>query len=277
MSTTSAPGGPAGPGTTAEPVLQVTDIRKYYGAVHAVDGCSMAVPQGAIVGLIGPNGSGKSTFIEVLSGLVPSDSGRILLNGTDITRMAPYHRARLGLRRTFQASRLWMHLSVAENLLASTPPRGRDSFWRTYLRPGAVGRAEADSSVVAAEVLERFGLIQMRDQPAAVLSGGQGRLLEFARILVSGATVALLDEPLAGVNPVMAESVISGIRDLQRSGISVLLVEHNLGAVEELCDPIYGMSEGRIAVSGSMREITASTFFADAYIGASRSAGTDRS
>ena len=273
MSGTSAQASPAGNGGPAEPVLQVTDIRKFYGAVHAVDGCSMVVPTGAIVGLIGPNGSGKSTFIEVLSGLVPADSGRILLQGTDITRTAPHQRARLGLRRTFQASRLWMHLSVAENLLASTPPRGRDSFWRTYLRPGAVRQAEADSAAVAAEVLERFGLIQMRDQPAAVLSGGQGRLLEFARILVSGATVALLDEPLAGVNPVMAEAVISGIREMQRRGISVLLVEHNLEAVEELCDTVYGMSEGRMIISGSMQDIAGSAFFSEAYLGTTRAGG----
>jgi branched-chain amino acid transport system ATP-binding protein len=115
--------------------------------------------------------------------------------------------------------------------------------------------------------LRKFGLTDMEDRPAAVLSGGQGRLLEFARIMVSGATVALLDEPLAGVNPVMAESVISGIRELRRHGLAVLLVEHNLEAVERLCDITYGMSQGRIEISGSMAEITSSPFFAEAYLG----------
>jgi branched-chain amino acid transport system ATP-binding protein len=113
----------------------------------------------------------------------------------------------------------------------------------------------------------------MRDQPAGVLSGGQGRLLEFARILVSGATAALLDEPLAGVNPVMAESVITGIRELQRRGISVLLVEHNLEAVEELCDTVYGMSEGRMITSGSMQDIAGSAFFSEAYLGSTQAGG----
>jgi branched-chain amino acid transport system ATP-binding protein len=255
------------------PAIQVAELRKSFGAIRAVDGCSLSVPDRAIVGLIGPNGSGKSTFIEVLSGLVHGDGGRVLLHGQDISRMAPHERARLGLRRTFQASRLWMHLSVAENLLAATPPRGRDKLWRTYLRSRAVRAAEAESAEVVAAVLDRFGLADMRDQPAAVLSGGQARLLEFARILVSGATVALLDEPLAGVNPVMAESVISGVRELQRRGLSVLLVEHNLEAVEELCDTVYGMSEGQMLISGSMQEITASAFFSDAYLGSARTGG----
>jgi branched-chain amino acid transport system ATP-binding protein len=269
--TGSEPGASADGG--AVPALQVEDLRKSFGAIRAVDGCSMSVPDRAIVGLIGPNGSGKSTFIEVLSGLQRGDSGRILLFGRDISRMAPHERARLGLRRTFQASRLWMHLSVAENLLAATPPQGRDKLWRTYLRIKSVRQAEADSALVVADVLDRFGLADMRDQPAAVLSGGQGRLLEFARILVSGATAALLDEPLAGVNPVMAESVIAGIRELQRRGLSVLLVEHHLEAVEELCDIVYGMSEGRMVISGSMAEISESAFFSDAYLGSARAGG----
>jgi ABC-type branched-subunit amino acid transport system ATPase component len=264
--------GPAGDGPAA-PALEVQELTKSFGAIRAVDGCSLSVPANTIVGLIGPNGSGKSTFIEVLSGLLRGDSGRVLLNGTDMSRMPPHERARLGLRRTFQASRLWMHLSVAENLLAATPPRGRDKLWRTYLRSRTVRAAEAESALVVAGVLERFGLSDMRDQPAGVLSGGQGRLLEFARILVSGATAALLDEPLAGVNPVMAESVITGIRELQRRGISVLLVEHNLEAVEELCDTVYGMSEGRMITSGSMQDIAGSAFFSEAYLGSTQAGG----
>ena len=257
----------AGPGSTSVPALQIVDLRKSFGAVRAVDGCSLTVPDGTITGLIGPNGSGKSTVIEVISGLQRGDGGSILLHGTEISRMPPHQRARLGLRRTFQASRLWMNISVAENLLAATPPMGRDKLWRTYFRRRSVHEAEQNSAVVVAETLDRFGLADMRDKPAAVLSGGQGRLLEFARIMVSGATVALLDEPLAGVNPVMAESVISGIRELHRHGLSILLVEHNLEAVERLCDSIHGMSQGRIAVTGAMQEIAASPFFADAYLG----------
>jgi ABC-type branched-subunit amino acid transport system ATPase component len=255
------------PADRRTPALDVVELRKSYGAVKAVDGVSLTVPEGAIVGLIGPNGSGKSTFIEVVSGIASGDGGKVLLHGTDVSRMAIHHRAKLGLRRTFQASRLWPRLTVAENLLAATPPAGRDKLWRTYFRPGAVREAESRSVGEVIETLRAFGLSDMRDLPANVLSGGQGRLLEFARIMVSGATVALLDEPLAGVNPVMAESVITGVRELRRHGLSVLLVEHNLEAVERLCDTVYGMSEGHLAISGSMREISSSSFFADAYLG----------
>jgi branched-chain amino acid transport system ATP-binding protein len=253
--------------------LEVRNVRKSFGAVHAVDGCSIDVPEGDIIGLIGPNGSGKSTLIETISGLTRCDSGSIVLRGVDIGGLAPHRRARLGLRRTFQASRLWMQMSVAENLLAATPQRGRDRLWRTYFRTGAVAEAEARSSVVVSDVLDRFGLADLRDQAAGTLSGGQGRLLEFARILVSEATVALLDEPLAGVNPVMAASVISGIAELKRNGISILLVEHNLSAVEDLCTSVYGMSQGKVVIHGSMDEIADSAFFAEAYIGTPRLAG----
>jgi ABC-type branched-subunit amino acid transport system ATPase component len=257
----------------AVPALRAEHLSKSFGAIQAVDDCDLELPERAIVGLIGPNGSGKSTFIELLSGLLRADSGRVLLQGTDITGLVAHRRARLGLRRTFQTSRLWMQLSVAENLLAATPPLGRDKFWRSYAGTPSVRAAEAESAQVVAGALERFGLTDMRDRPAGVLSGGQARLLEFARILVSGASVALLDEPLAGVNPVMAESVIAGVAELRRRGLSVLLVEHHLEAVEELCDVVYGMAEGHMIISGSMQEITSSSFFSDAYLGAPAEGG----
>lgn len=263
----------AGEAPALVPALRTVKLTKSFGAIMAVDGCDLSLPDQAIVGLIGPNGSGKSTYIEVLSGLLRSDSGRVLLHGTDITRMAPHQRARLGLRRTFQTSRLWMQLSVAENLLAATPPRGREKFWRSCLGTRAIRAAESESAQVVAVALDRFGLADMRDRPAGELSGGQARLLEFARILVSGASVALLDEPLAGVNPVMAESVIAGIQELRHRGLSVLLVEHHLEAVEEVCDVVYGMSEGRMIISGSMQDIAASSFFRDAYLGSAQEAG----
>lgn len=257
----------------AGPALRAEHLSKSFGAIRAVDDCDLELPERKIVGLIGPNGSGKSTFIELLSGLLRSDSGRVLLHGADITGLVAHRRARLGLRRTFQTSRLWAQLSVAENLLAATPPLGRDKFWRSYVGTPSVRTAEAESAQVVAGALERFGLIEMRDRPAGVLSGGQARLLEFARILVSGASVALLDEPLAGVNPVMAESVIAGVAELRRRGLSVLLVEHHLEAVEELCDVVYGMAEGRMIISGSMEDITSSSFFKDAYLGSSAEGG----
>jgi ABC-type branched-subunit amino acid transport system ATPase component len=250
--------------------LEVSDLKKSFGALAALDGIDLTVPTGVIVGLIGPNGSGKSTLVETISGLQTSDSGTIRLNGTDVTSLAPHQRAQLGLRRTFQVSRLWQRMSVAENLLVAMPPEGRDRWWRAYLQRGVTAEIEKRSYITVRETLESFGLWRLRNEAAANLSGGQGRLLEFARIMVSGASVALLDEPLAGVNPVMAQTVVKGVRDMAASGITVLIVEHDLSAIEDLCSNVYGMERGRIVVSGTMKEIAATEFFSEAYIGRSR-------
>jgi len=249
--------------------LAVRDARKSYGAVAALDGCSIEVPTGGIVGLIGPNGSGKSTLIEVISGLQELDSGEVLLNGRAVQNLSPHQRARYGLRRSFQVSRLWQNLSVMENILAAMPQQGRDKLWKNYFSPRIVARQERDAVERGLEILSQFGLWRLRNDRASALSGGQGRLLEFARIMVSDASIALLDEPLAGVNPVMAEAVVSGIGSLMAAGISVLVVEHDLSFIESLCDKVYGMESGRVVVSGSMREIAATEFFAETYIGRS--------
>jgi ABC-type branched-subunit amino acid transport system ATPase component len=253
--------------------LEVTDIRKSFGGVPALDGVDVSLVRGTVTGLIGPNGSGKSTLIEIITGLLEADSGMVRLHGTDISSWAPYKRARHGLARTFQVSRLWEQLSVAENLSAVTPPRGRDDLWRTFLSRKALRAAEDEDREVIKATLESFDLWRLRDQPAGVLSGGQARLLEFSRIMVSGASVALLDEPLAGVNPVMAGSVLDGVRELSARGITLLLVEHNLGVVENLCPVVYGMELGKVTAKGSIAELVKTQFFADAYIGRSRSRG----
>jgi branched-chain amino acid transport system ATP-binding protein len=252
-----------------EPALVARDLVKSFGGVAAVDGCSFALPNRSVTGLIGPNGSGKSTMIEVLSGNMHPDGGTVSLQGTDITRWTPDRRARAGLVRTFQSARLWPQLSVAENLLAAAAAHGGNDLWRTILRAGAVRAVERENQRRAAEVLEMFNLWHLRDDPAASLSGGQARLVEFGRILMSSASVALLDEPLAGVNPVMADEVVAGVRRLADTGVTLLLVEHNLQVVEALCPQVIGMALGEIVIRGSVNEIASSAFFAEAYLGSS--------
>jgi branched-chain amino acid transport system ATP-binding protein len=251
-------------------VLDVRNIRKSFGGQPALDDCSLALPEGTVTGLIGPNGSGKSTLIEIISGLLSADSGTVELNGSEISHWTSHRRARNGLARTFQVSRLWERLSVAENLMAVTPQRGSDDLWRTFFGRKGLARAAEEDRELIKETLQGFDLWRLRDEPAGVLSGGQARLLEFARIMVSGASIALLDEPLAGVNPVMADAVLGGVRELSSRGITLLLVEHNLGVVESLCPLVYGMDLGRVAASGSIAELVDTQFFADAYIGRSR-------
>ncbi len=259
--------GPAAAGDVGTPALEVRNVSKAFGAVQAVDGCSLAVPQGAIVGLVGPNGSGKSTLIEGISGLQRFDLGEVLLHGRSIDHLAPHRRARLGLRRSFQVSRLWRRLSVAENLLAAAPLRGRDALWRVYFSRSYIREVERETKERAKAILLQYNLWDLRNELAGALSGGQSRLLEFARIMMSEGSVALLDEPLAGVNPVMADNVAVGIHELQATGMTILLVEHDLGFVGEICAQVHAMDRGSIALTGTMDEVASSEFFARSYIG----------
>jgi branched-chain amino acid transport system permease protein len=260
--------GTTGPGAAQPAALEVRNITKRFGGVTAVDDCSFRLPEHGIVGLVGPNGSGKSTAVEVISGFVAADSGHVILGGRDITRWTPSRRAHAGLTRTFQSARVWNKLTVTENLLVAAPSRPGEALWRGMLRPHATARGEAVILRQAEESLHEVGLWPVRDQLAGELSGGQRRLLEFARIVMSGATVALLDEPLAGVNPVMADTIVEQIRQLNASrGVTILLVEHNLKVVSALCPHVLAMDAGQIVAQGTVQSLAQSESFADAYLG----------
>jgi len=260
--------GAAPPGSGAAPALEVRAVTKRFGGVTAVDDCSFTVPDGAIIGLVGPNGSGKSTLVEVISGFLPPNGGHVLVGGRDVTSWTPSRRASVGLTRTFQSARVWAKLTVTENLLAAAPGTGREALWRGVLRPGATARADAVFLREAEETLHAVGLWPARDQLAGELSGGQRRLLEFARIVMSRAKVALLDEPLAGVNPVMGDTIVEQIRQLNTvRGVTVLLVEHNLKIVSALCPVVLAMDAGQIVAQGSVQSLASSEAFAEAYLG----------
>jgi branched-chain amino acid transport system permease protein len=260
--------GTAAPGAAEPAALEVRDITKRFGGITAVDDCSFRLPEHGIVGLVGPNGSGKSTAVEVISGFAAADSGHVLLGGRDITRWTPSRRARAGLTRTFQSARVWNKLTVTENLLVAAPSRPGETLWRGMLLPHSTARGEAGILRRAEESLHDVGLWPMRDQLAGELSGGQRRLLEFARIVMSGATVALLDEPLAGVNPVMADTIVEQIRQLNSTrGVTILLVEHNLKVVSALCPHVLAMDAGQIVAQGTVQSLAQSESFADAYLG----------
>jgi branched-chain amino acid transport system permease protein len=252
----------------AATALEVRDVTKRFGGVTAVDDCSFQLPAGGIVGLVGPNGSGKSTLVEVIAGFQAADSGRVVLGGRDITRWTPSRRAGIGLTRTFQSARVWSKLTVTENLLVAAPGLRREALWRGVLRPYATARGEAGTLRRAEDTLHDVGLWPMRDQLAGELSGGQRRLLEFARIVMSGATLALLDEPLAGVNPVMGDTIVEQIRQLNTTrGVTVLLVEHNLKVVSALCPLVLAMDAGKIVAQGTVQSLASSESFAEAYLG----------
>jgi len=250
-------------------LLSVETVSKSFSGVQAVRFCSFELCQGGVYGLIGPNGSGKSTLVNLLSGVLTPDSGTVRFDDKDVTRWSPDRRARAGLVRTFQTARLWARLSVAENLVAAAPSRGREQLLRTLFTPKVLRAIEAEDRARAQTILQELKLWSLHSSPASSLSGGQARLLEFGRVLMSGASLALLDEPLAGVNPVMADQVLDGIRRLKDAGVTILLIEHDLGVVRRLCETVFAMGVGEIIGTGTLDELSATAEFADAYLGSS--------
>jgi branched-chain amino acid transport system ATP-binding protein len=248
-------------------VLTVTDLRKHYGGLPAVDGVSFELRAGRVVGLIGPNGSGKSTTINVISGVDRADGGRVELDGVDVTNMPAYRLGRLGVSRGFQVPRIWHRLSVLENLLVAGTTHEQDGVLRAFQTFGTKRRFLEALEARCCEVLARFLLLDHVNRPAEELSGGQRRLLDFARIMIAGASIVLLDEPLAGVNPVMAETVQDAILALKEAGRSVLVVEHNLAAIGAISDHTLVMASGRILAEGSLEEIRANSEVVRAYLG----------
>jgi len=256
-----------GQGVSPAPVLESKGLRKSFGGVAAVDGFEAEFTAGTVTGLVGPNGSGKSTVIDLLCGRLVPDGGAVTLHGRDVSGLSTAKRARLGLVRTFQTPRLWRGLSVGENLLAASPACGRDQLWRTFLRPGPLREREASDGLRAEEILGAFKLWPLRNDLAGTLSGGQARLLELGRVMMSRATVALLDEPLSGVNPVMSQQVVTAVNQVRESGVTVLLVEHHMEILQQLCPKVIGMVAGRVVASGPLDFLLQDDAFTGAYLG----------
>jgi branched-chain amino acid transport system ATP-binding protein len=247
-------------------MLVATDVHRHFEGMRAVDGVSLEIPRGQITGLIGPNGAGKSTFMAVLAGTLPASSGRIVFDGADITRLPAYQRARRGLVRTFQLPSDFGHLTVLENLLVASPRNRGDSlvgallgrrYWIADERR-AVGEARA--------LLERFGMDGKESDYAAEMSGGQKRLIEIMRALMLQPRCLLLDEPMSGVHPRLVREIQGYLRDLREEGLTILMVEHELHLVEELCDSVFVMAQGRLIGSGSMAELRKQREIVDAYL-----------
>jgi branched-chain amino acid transport system ATP-binding protein len=251
-----------------EHLLEVTGLAKSFGGVQAVIDCTLSVPANTIVGLIGPNGAGKSTAIDVISGFRKSDAGQFVFDGHHIQGWPAHRVSSVGLIRTFQTPRGWNRLTVMENMLGAARQCGRDAFWRAILSRRKLAAAEDSDRVRARELLEDFGLTPVKNEFAGNLSGGQKRLLEFARIIMAEAKMVILDEPLAGVNPILQTRILEGLRDLPRRGIACLLVEHNLPWVERACNgDIFVMALGRTIAHGTMTALRANPRVIDAYLG----------
>jgi branched-chain amino acid transport system ATP-binding protein len=253
---------------TAPPALEVEGLVKRFGGLTALDGASFTVPEGSVTGLIGPNGAGKSTAFATIAGFHRPDGGRVRLRGAEITGAAPWALHKAGLARTFQTPRLFGRLSVAENLMIGAPPQPGERLPAPWFARARIAREEAALRDRAIGVLERLNLARHADAPATALSGGQKKLVELGRALMSGATVILLDEPAAGVNRTLLREIAATIGRLNREdGITFLLIEHDLDLVAELCHPVHCMAEGRVIASGTMAEVRADATVAAAYLG----------
>ena len=241
------------------PLLEVTGLTKHFGGLKAVDGCSFAVPEGSITGLIGPNGSGKTTVFNLIDDTIHADAGQIVFDGKRIDGKKPWARAHAGIGRTFQITRLFGEMTVLENVVAV-----QRSFTVGQLGRIAISGKEAGA---AEELLEFVGMRAFRDQKAHALSYGQQKLVELAQILMLDPKLVLLDEPAGGINPVLIERMGEMIRELNSYGKTFLIVEHNMPFVLGLCDPIHVLARGRTMASGTPEEIQRDPAVIDAYLG----------
>ena len=248
-------------------MLEVENVVRSFGALRAVDRVSLRVPGGSITGLIGPNGAGKTTLFNTIAGMLRPQAGEIRLAGQRIDGLRPDQVFDRGLGRTFQIPRPLAALTVMENLLLAPRQQSGERLWNNWLRPARVRSEEAAHRGKAREVLDFVGFAQLADQPARVLSGGQQKLLELARVLMVDPRVILLDEPAAGVNPSLLESLLERIVELHRRGVTFLLIEHNMDVVMRLCDPVVVMAQGRLVMQGGPAEVRADARVIEAYLG----------
>jgi ABC-type branched-subunit amino acid transport system ATPase component len=253
--------------TQRAPALRCDGITKAFQGVHAVNGATFDIPAGQVSALIGPNGAGKTTVVNILSGAMRCDSGRELISETDVTNWPSHKIARLGLFRTFQLSRELGGLTVLENLMTAPAHQAGESLVNVLIRPGLIRRQEREHAEHALEILEIYGLYPQRDTRARELSGGQKKLLEIARAVMASPKILLLDEPMAGVNPALIELIGSYILDLKQNGVTVLMIEHNLNVVEQICDYVIVLAEGRTLATGRLSELRENTEVVKAYLG----------
>jgi branched-chain amino acid transport system ATP-binding protein len=247
-------------------MLVAADVHRHFEGMHAVDGVSLEVPRGQITGLIGPNGAGKSTLMAVLAGTLPASSGTIRFDGADITHMPAYQRARRGLVRTFQLPSEFSRLTVLENLLVAAPRNRGDSLFGALA--GRRYWIDDERRLVheARQLLRRFGMSPKESDYAGQMSGGQKRLIEIMRALMLHPRCLLLDEPMSGVHPRVVNEIRGYLQDLRRDGLTILMVEHELHLVEELCDSVFVMAQGRLIGSGTMAQLRKQREIVDAYL-----------
>ncbi|GAB2498336.1 hypothetical protein GCM10027063_42280 [Promicromonospora xylanilytica] len=250
-----------------DPILRATGVERRFGGMTAVDVDHLEVQRGAITALIGPNGAGKTTFFNLLTGFDQPNQGKWEFEGRQISRTSAAKLARTGMVRTFQLTKALSRLTVLQNMLLAAPDNPGENLFGSLFRPLWSG-VEKRNTAKALEILERFNLDQKKDDFAGSLSGGQRKLLEMARALMTNPTMIMLDEPMAGVNPALVQSLLGHVQALRDEGMTVLFVEHDMHAVRHISDWVVVMAEGRIVAEGPPESVMQDQAVVDAYLGA---------
>lgn len=249
-------------------MLELHNIVKAFGGFHAVDGCSLRVNEGEILGLVGPNGAGKTTLFNVIAGAFRATSGTIRFRGEDVTTLSTDALFHKGLVRTFQIPHEFHRLTALENLMMVPPHQPGENLFSNWINWGAVKRREEEGRQLALDTLAFLELTQVAYERAGNLSGGQKKLLELGRTMMTDAKLVLLDEPAAGVNRTLLRKLEEKIQILNRErGYTFILIEHDMEMIEKLCNPVVCMAEGRVLIEGSFQTVRNDPRVLEAYLG----------
>jgi ABC-type branched-subunit amino acid transport system ATPase component len=249
--------------------LEIDRLTFAFGGVRALDHLSMVIPMQRITGIIGPNGAGKTTLFNCISGLLHPASGRVLVDGLDVTGIAPERMAARGVARTFQLARGFERMSVYEHLMVHGREQPGERLMAGIFGSRASRSREEDLHFKARSTAKRLNLDHLLDAPTTALSGGQKKLLEIGRALMSDPKLILLDEPMAGVNPTLRNDIAKHLRSLRDRGVTLVLIEHDMPLVETVCDYVCVMDRGALLAGGTFKEIAANPSVQDAYLGVS--------
>jgi branched-chain amino acid transport system ATP-binding protein len=250
------------------PMIVVEDLHKHFGGFHAVDGASLKIAPGSITGLIGPNGAGKTTLFNVIAGVHKPTSGRVVMDGEDITGLPPHELFHKGLLRTFQIAHEFHSMSVLENLMMVPAGQSGEKLWNTWFGRKRIADEERALAVKADEVLDFLTIDHLRDEKAGNLSGGQKKLLELGRTMMVDAKIVFLDEVGAGVNRTLLNTIGDAIVRLNKErNYTFVVIEHDMDFIGRICDPVICMAEGKVLAEGSLDEIKANEHVIEAYLG----------
>lgn len=255
-------------GVKNDNIIEVRGVSKSFGGLKAVSDCSLSVKKGSITGLIGPNGAGKSTLFNIVAGTLTPDVGEVIFDGEDVTALKPHQLYSKGMLRTFQIAHEFSHMTALENLMVAASDQPGEGLFQSWFNTKHVAEFDAEVKTMANDVIEFLRLGHVKNELAGNLSGGQKKLLELGRTMMTDAKAVLLDEVAAGVNKTLLKDLASNIQRMNKElGYTFFVIEHDMDLIAELCDPVIVMAQGTKIAEGSMEEIRANPEIIEAYFG----------